>query len=358
MDAILLVGGEGTRLRPLTYDCPKPMLPIVDRPLVAHVVGWLGRHGVDRAVLSLGYRPDAFVEAFPSGRLEGVDLAYAVEPTLLGTAGALRFAAKSAGVSGRFLAMNGDVLTDLDLTTLSAFHQSHGAEASVALTPVDDPSAFGVVPTSTDGRVIDFLEKPAPGTSPTNLINAGVYVFEEALLDRIPEDRPVSLERETFPALVAEGRLYGLESDGYWMDAGTPAKYLDAQLDILRHRRDPACLPAVPEVAPGVFVAPDAVVAGAVGGELYAGPGCVVEAGASVTDSILGSRVSVAAGVVVNRSVILAGATLHRSASVTGTLVGPGAELGEGCEVSLAVIRGGAAVPAGLELVNTQYPQP
>jgi mannose-1-phosphate guanylyltransferase len=254
--------------------------------------------------------------------------------------------------------MNGDVLTDLDLTALLAFHASHGAEASLSLTAVEDPSSFGVVPTSSDHRVIEFLEKPAAGTSPTNLINAGVYVMEEAFLHRIPEGRAVSVERETFPALVAEGRLYALSSGAYWMDAGTPAKYLDAQLDILAHRRDPACLPGVPEVAPGVFVSPSAVVAGAIRGDAYVGPGSVVHDGAFVADSILGSRVTVDTGAVVNRSVILAGATLRGSVSVTESIVGPGAELGKGCNLLLAVVRGGVSVPPGLELENSQYPEP
>jgi mannose-1-phosphate guanylyltransferase len=356
MDAIVLVGGEGTRLRPLTYDCPKPMLPVVDRSLVAHVVGWLGRHGASRAVLSLGYRPDAFVDAFPSGEIDGVELVYAVEPALLGTAGAIGFAAASAGVSERFLALNGDVLTDLDLSALWAFHEDRQAEATLFLTAVDDPSAFGVVPTAPDGRVLDFVEKPAPGTAPTNLINGGVYVLEPSILRRIPGGRPVSIERETFPALVAEGRLYAAAFETYWLDAGTAAKYLDAQLDILRHRRGQASLPAAPEVSPGIFVTAEAVVAGEVAGVVYAGPGCAVEPGASVTDSVLGPGVRVAAGAVVAGSAILAGAEVGPGASVSESIVGPDAQLGSRCTLSLTVVRGKAQVPAGAELVNQRYP--
>ncbi len=356
MDAILLVGGEGTRLRPLTYDCPKPMLPVVDRSLVAHVVGWLGRHGTSRAVLSLGYRPDAFADAFPAGEIDGVELVYAVEPSLLGTAGAIRYAAAAAGVSERFLALNGDVLTDFDVSALGGFHEARRAEASLFLTAVDDPSAFGVVPIAPDGRVLDFVEKPPPGTAPTNLINAGVYVLEPSILDRIPAGRPVSIERETFPALVAEGRLYAMASDAYWVDAGTPAKYLDAQLDILRHRRDPATLPVAPEVSPGIFVAGDAVVGGAATGVVYAGPGCVVEAGASVTDSVFGPQVRVSAGAAVSRSAVLAGAEVGPGASVSDSIIGPHARLGAGCTLCTTVVRANTQVPAGAKLVNQQYP--
>jgi mannose-1-phosphate guanylyltransferase len=243
MDAIVLVGGEGTRLRPLTYDTPKQMLPIVDRPLVEHVVSWLGRYGVGRVVLSLGYRPDAFVEAYPDNVIGGVRLSYAIEPELLDTAGAVRFAAEVGEVSGRFLVVNGDVLTDFDVSSLVAFHTERGAEATIYLTPVPDPSAFGVVPTDGAGRVIAFIEKPPPGTAPTNLINAGTYVLEESVLGRIPGGRRVSIERETFPALVADRGLFALPSDAYWLDTGTPEMYLQAQLDILNGSRRAARRP-------------------------------------------------------------------------------------------------------------------
>ncbi|MGP8149637.1 MAG: NDP-sugar synthase, partial [Acidimicrobiales bacterium] len=237
MDAVVLVGGEGTRLRPLTYEIPKQMLPVVGRPMIAHVVEWLAGHGVDRAVLSLGYRADAFVEAFPTNQLSGVALEYIVEPEPLDTAGAIRFAADKAGVSGTFLVLNGDVLTEFDASALVEFHVARSAEASIALTPVADPSNFGVVPTDEAGRVIAFIEKPPLGEAPTNLINAGIYVLETSVLDRIPSGRRVSIERETFPELVSSGRLYALASDAYWLDTGRPHQYLQAQLDILWGRR-------------------------------------------------------------------------------------------------------------------------
>src|SRR5579863_5337094 len=208
MRAVILVGGEGTRLRPLTYSVPKQMLPVAEVPLIERVLAHLVGHGVTDVVLSLGYRPDAFIDAFPDGTCAGATLAYAVEEEPLDTAGAIRYAAVSAGIDGTFLVFNGDVLSDLDVTALVAFHHARGAEGTIALTPVEDPSAFGVVETAADGRVRAFIEKPAPGTAPTNLINAGSYVLEASVLSRIPGDRRVNIERETFPAMVADGTLY------------------------------------------------------------------------------------------------------------------------------------------------------
>ncbi len=205
MRAVVLVGGFGTRLRPLTAHTPKQMLPIVDRPMIERVVARLADHGVTDAVLSLGYRPDAFLEAYPDDTCAGVALHYAVEPEPLDTAGAIRFAALDGGIEDTFVVVNGDVLTDLDVGALWAFHQRTGAEGTIALTPVDDPSRYGVVPIDDDGRVEAFVEKPPPGTAPTNWINAGTYVLEPSVLDRIPAGRRVSIERATFPEMVADG---------------------------------------------------------------------------------------------------------------------------------------------------------
>jgi len=357
MDAIVLVGGEGTRLRPLTYDIPKQMLPIVDRTLVEHVVAWLGRNGVSRAILSLGYRPDAFIEAFPTGTISGVTLVYAVEPEPLDTAGAVRFAARYGDVDERFVVLNGDVLTDLLLTPLVAFHIERQAEASISLAPVADPSAFGVVPTDGDHRVVGFVEKPPHGTAPTNLINAGVYVLEPSVLDRIPADRPVSIERETFPLLIAGKALFALASDAYWLDTGTPRKYLQAQLDILRGLRSPASRPSADEVAPGTYVARRAVVEGGLSGVAYVGPGAVVAAGASMTDAVLAARAQVLATGRVEGSAVLAGAVVGEGSVVSDSVVGPGAVIAAGARVErMSVVRGGVEVPAGAVLSGDRYP--
>ena len=205
MKAIVLVGGEGTRLRPLTLSAPKQMLPIVEEPMIERVLGHLAGHGIDEAILSLGYLPDAFRSAYPGGTVAGVRLSYAVEPEPLDTAGAVRFAADFGRVAETFVVVNGDVLTDFDMSGLVDFHRSRGAEGTIHLTPVPDPSAFGVVPTDRRGRVTAFIEKPPREEAPTNLINAGTYVLEPSVLGRIPTGRRVSIERETFPAMVARG---------------------------------------------------------------------------------------------------------------------------------------------------------
>ena len=254
MRAVVLVGGFGTRLRPLTFDTPKPMLPVAGRPMIERTIRLLAAHGVDEVVLSLGFGSGAFTDAYPDGQCAGVRLRYAVEPSPLDTAGAVRFAATAAGIDERFVVANSDVMTDLDLTALLAFHERSGAEGTVALTPVDDPSHFGVVPTDDDGRVTAFVEKPAPGTEPTNRINAGFYVLEPSVLARVEPDVKVSIERVTFPAMVADRSLYALADDSYWIDVGTPERYLQANLDLLE----------APDgrvwVAADAVIAPDAVV--------------------------------------------------------------------------------------------------
>jgi mannose-1-phosphate guanylyltransferase len=358
MDAVVLVGGEGTRLRPLTYEIPKQMLPVVERPMIVHVVEWLAAHGVERAVLSLGYRADAFTEAFPSDEIAGVSLEYIVEPDPLDTAGAIRFAAEKSGVSGTFLVLNGDVLTDFDASALVAFHRGNAAEATIALTPVPDPSRFGVVPTDPSGRVTAFIEKPPLGTAPTNLINAGIYVLETSVLDRIPPGRRVSIERETFPLLVEERVLYALASDAYWLDTGTPQQFLQAQLDRLRGRR--ARVVAAPaQTAPGIWLDATAEIAGDLRPFSLVAARASLAAGAEVEDSVLGPGSSVGPGAVVSRSVLMAGSKVGSGTVVSDSIVGPGAFVGEGAQLSgMTIVGVRAEVPPGTVLDGARYPMP
>ena len=359
MDAIVLVGGEGTRMRPLTYDIPKQMLPVVDRPMIEHVVGWLARHGIDRVVLSLGYRPDAFLAAFPEGELAGARLAYAIEPEPLDTAGAVRYAAESAGVTDTFLVLNGDVLSDFDVSSLVGFHKDRGAQATIQLTPVEDPSAFGVVPTDPDGRVSAFIEKPPPGTAPTNLINAGCYVLEPSVLELISSGRRVSIERETFPALVASGDLFALASGSYWLDTGTPEKYLEASLDILRGLRTADSRPAAPEGVPGVFAHSSAMIEGSVRPASYIGAGAVVAVGAEVHDSVVSGGVVVEAGARIAGSMVMPGARVGRHAVIDCSIVGPGAVIGASCQVTdRSVIGVRAELSSDSHLVAARFPAP
>ena len=252
MRAVVLVGGLGTRLRPLTDNRPKQMLPIVDRPMIEWVVEALARHGVDDVVLSLGYRPDAFEAAYPDGRCGRVRLHYAVEPEPLDTAGAIRFAALDAGIDERFVVVNGDVLSDSTSPRWSRSTSAPAPRARSRCTGSRTHRASASCPPTSDGRVLAFVEKPALEDAPTDMINAGAYVVEPSVLDRIPAGRRVSVERETFPAMVADGSLFAAaDGDVYWIDAGTPEQYLEAQLDIIDGLRGPGPDPLAPTAPDG-----------------------------------------------------------------------------------------------------------
>jgi NDP-sugar pyrophosphorylase family protein len=343
--AIVLVGGEGTRLRPLTYTTPKPLLPIANQPFLERQLEWLARHGVDEVVLSLGYLPDAFEAHFPEGRFGDLVLRYAVEDHPLGTAGAIRFAA--TGLDERLVVCNGDVLTTLDLGTLVAFHDERGAEATICLTKVADPSAFGVVPTRHDGEVVAFVEKPPKGKAPTNWINAGTYVLEPSVLQRIPERLTVSIERETFPRMLEEpSRMYAMASDAYWIDIGTPEKYLQAHADVLAGVLGGAPAPGARETAPGIWVQGDAHVDtdARLVAPVLLGDGARVDAGARVSGSAVGAGASVAAGARLLRAVVHDHAVLEADAEVIDSVLGPGATLGTGAIASDHTIVGSDAV--------------
>lgn len=333
MKAVILVGGFGTRLRPLTLDTPKQMLPIVGVTMLERVVAKLASHGVDEVVLSLGYKPGVFAEAFPDGTCAGIPMHYAVEPEPLDTAGAIRFAALDAGVDDTFIAVNGDVLTDLDVTALVAQHRSTGAEGTITLAPVDDPSRYGVVPLDSEGRVEAFIEKPEPGTAPTNWINAGTYVLEPTVLTRIPDGEKVSIERVVFPAMAAEKNLYGMRSDAYWIDAGTTEAYLGAQMDLIDGTRGTT--------------------------EVAVDPTAVVHSSADVERSVLGSDVTVGEDCQVANSIVMDGAILEAGAVVTDSIVGRFARIGKGSVVAdLSVIGNSAEVADGSKVSEGRIPPP
>jgi mannose-1-phosphate guanylyltransferase len=319
VQAIVLVGGEGTRLRPLTDDMPKPALTLVDRPFLAYMIEWLATHGVTEAVLACGFLPDALREALGDGEHAGVRLTYVAEPDRRGTAGAIRFAADALGerLEERFLALNGDVLTDLDLTALVKAHEERAARATIALYPVEDSAAYGLVSVGLEGRVTEFVEKtgePVPGE-----INAGAYLLERSVLDLVPPGREVSIEREVFPRLIGDG-LSALRLDGYWMDIGTRERYLQASWDILEGRVATRVRPTAPgllvgagaEIDDGATVGPRAVVS----------PGCLVAAGAEVRGSVLLAGCSVGAGARVHDSVLAPGVTVAAGAELADAIAG------------------------------------
>jgi mannose-1-phosphate guanylyltransferase len=288
------------------------MLPVLNRPHIAHVLDLLQRHGVHEAVLLTSYLASTFEYLVDEARGRGLKLDVSQEEEPLGTAGALKHA-EAVVRDDTVLVFNGDVLTDADLGGLVDFHRAREAEATILLTPVEDPSTYGVVPTAGDGRVTAFVEKPPLGTAPTNLINAGVYVLEPSVLDRVPAGEPWSIERATFPDLVAEGaRLYATSSDSYWIDIGTPEKYLQVNLDALAGRVRLA----------GTPVADSRVAADARVSCSCLGAGVTVESGARVADSVLLPGVNVGEGAGVRRSVLGEGAKVAPGAVVDGRTVG------------------------------------
>ena len=328
MQAIVLVGGEGTRLRPLTEAVPKPALTLVDRPFLAYVVEWLAGHGVEEVVLACGFLPDILREALGEEDRAGARIRYVAEPRPLGTAGAIRFAAESLGdeLGERFVALNGDVLTDLDLSALLAAHESRpGARATIALHAVEDAAAYGLVRREPAGEEVSaFLEKT--GEHEPGEVNAGMYVLERSVLDLIPAGEEVSIERDVFPRLVGDG-LGGLPLDGYWVDIGTPDRYLQASWDIL----EGAVETRVEPTGPGRYVDPTSEVAedAALGPRLVLVPGSCVAAGAELRESVL-----------------LAGAVVGEGARVAGSVLAPGAVVEPGAMVEGAVVGGDERVGA------------
>jgi mannose-1-phosphate guanylyltransferase len=325
MQALILAGGEGTRLRPLTSRVPKPVVPLVDRPFIAFMLEWLRGHGVDDVVMSCGFLAGGVRAVLGDGSGSGVRLRYVEEPRPLGTGGALKFAEDL--LDERFLMLNGDVLTDLDVTAQLALHEQRGARATLALTPVDDPSAYGLVRTLEDGAVTGFVEKPAPEQIDTHNISAGIYVLERDVLGLLEPGAPASIERDVFPRLVGDG-LYAYVGEGYWLDIGTPERYLEGTFDILEGtvstelaERHSSTL-----VAPDCDVAPTARVGGRV---------------------VLGAGVTVGAHTTIDSAVVLDGARIGADCTLRSCIIGPGAVIGDGTRVDdFAMVGADAALGA------------
>jgi NDP-sugar pyrophosphorylase family protein len=260
-------------------------------------------------------------------------------------------------VDETFMAVNGDVLTDVDLVALVECHRRHDAQATLHLTAVDDPSRFGVVSIDADGRVLQFVEKPPAGEAPSNLINAGTYILEPDVLDRIPDGRRVSIERETFPALAADGRVYGMASPAYWLDAGTPEAFLRAHADLLDGSRQGVPAPGATGVGDGVWVLGRPTLAGDVRPFSLIGDGAVVAEGARVESSVVGAGSVIETGAVVEGSVLLPGVHVGAQAHVTGSILGRGAVVSEDCVVSaLTVVGDGETIGRGVHLSEARVP--
>jgi mannose-1-phosphate guanylyltransferase len=328
------VGGQGTRLRPLTSTTPKPMLPAAGVPFVHHQLAQAKAAGIDHVVLATSYKAEVFEAHFGDGTSLGLDLEYVTETEPLGTGGGIRNVASRlrGGPSDPVVIFNGDVLSGHDIAAQLALHRSRNAAVTLYLTEVDDPRAFGCVPTDADGRVTAFLEKtPDPVT---NRINAGCYVFRRSVIDAIPTGRPVSVERETFPALLAAGEMVvGFVDTSYWLDLGTPEAYVTGCRDLVTGRAPSPAVAHAGEslVLPGASVAPDAWLSGGTA----IGAGAVVSAGARVVGSVVFDGAQIGAGTLVENSV-----------------VGADAVIGEGCVIMDAVIGDGARVGARNELLR------
>ena len=340
MQAVILVGGEGTRLRPLTSTVPKPVVPLVDRPFIAFMLDWLVTHGIDDVIMSCGFLATSVRNVLGDGSAYGVRLRFVEEPDPRGTAGALKYA--SSMLDERFLMLNGDVLTDIDLTAQIAQHERTGAKGTLALVPVADPSAYGLVHLNEDRSVREFLEKPsADAVIETNLISAGAYVLEREILDLVPPDRNVSIEREVWPRLVGDG-LYGFPSESYWLDIGTPERYLQGTFDIIEGN----VKTAVGERLGSDWLAVDdgAEIAGRVIPPALLERGVRVAEGAQVGSLVvLGEDVSIGAGTSVERSVILNGTEIGAGCTLRDCIVGAGCRIGTG-----TTITGGAVLGEGV----------
>ncbi len=339
----MLAGGEGTRLRPLTLTTPKPVMPLAGRPFLSFMLDWVHSHGVDEVILSCGFMSDE-VKAVLGDIYDGMRLRYVTEDEPLGTAGPVRLAYDEGLLEDRVLVLNGDVLTDIDLTAELARHERTGARATLALYPVEDTSSYGVVPTAEDGQVIEFIEKGS-GEAPTNRINAGAYVLERDAVESIPAGRAVSFEREVFPSLTGNG-LYGYDAAGYWIDIGTPERYLDATWDLLAGRVR-STLP--PRDETGSLIYANCLVAGAhVGPQSVLGRHCSVGTDARVERSVLHARVHMGADAAVIESVLAEGVRVGERARVgPDAIVGANAVIEDDAVVGLgARVEPGATVSA------------
>jgi mannose-1-phosphate guanylyltransferase/phosphomannomutase len=353
MKAVIMAGGEGTRLRPLTSNAPKPMLPIANRPMMEYVIDLLKQHGFDEIVVTVAFLANNVKTYFGDGSELGVTIHYAHEPVPLGTAGSVANARDL--LDDRFLVISGDVITDIDLTAILRFHEERGSMATIGLTPVENPLEFGIVITREDGSIERFLEKPTWGQVFSDTINTGIYVLEPEVFRYIPEGRSVDFSSEVFPQLLAEGQpLYGAVAEGYWEDVGTLDAYLRSHKDVL-DQRVRLGIPGF-QIAPGVWVgegteiSPDAVIEG----PAVIGPGCRIEAGCHLGEyTVLGSNVRLTRNVQIERSVVHDNVYLGDSCRLRGAVIGRGssiranARIEEGAVLGDEVFVGADALVAG-----------
>ena len=340
MKAILLAGGKGTRLRPLTIHTPKPIVPILERPFLHYQLDLLKQvPEIDEAILSLNYQPRRIEEIFGDGSAAGMNIRYVVEPAPLGTGGAIRYAAE--GVHDSVVVFNGDVLTNVDLGAVIARHRACKAKATIVLTPVENPSAYGLVETDTDGNILRFMEKPNPNEITCDTINAGIYILEPDTFDRIPKDTPWSIERSFFPSLIERKETFvAVTHRGYWIDIGTPEKYAQVHRDIMdqRYRTAP-----FDDGVRKVHVSPNAKVEeGAVlEGPCFVDEGAVVKAGARIGPySVIGRQCHIEEKAAIEQSILWSGTRVSQEAVVRHSILGRQCHVGRNAIVDNGVVLG------------------
>ncbi len=349
MQALILAGGEGTRLRPLTSTVPKPVVPLVDRPFIAFMIDWLCGHGVDDIVMSCGHLASGVRNVLGDGEAFGIRLRYVEEPRPLGTGGALKYAEQL--LDERFLMLNGDVLTDLDVSGQLAQHERTGAKATLALTPVEDPTAYGLVRIADDCAVTEFVEKPAPDQIDTRNISAGVYVLERSVLELLEAGESASIERDVFPRLVGDG-LYGCVARGYWLDIGTPERYLQGTFDILEGS---VGTPVAERMGTGYLCVEHGVESeGRIVPSALVESGCRIAEGARIGGrAVLEHDVSVGHNTTIESSVVMRGAEIGANCTLRTCIVAGGVRIGDHCVVDgMSVLGEGVTIGAGNVVSN------
>jgi len=340
LKAVILVGGPGTRLQPLTDNKPKSIVPVLNRPVLEHTLAYLKHHGIEDIILTLNYLPDAIQDYFGDGKRCGVRLTYCIEKEPLGTAGAVKNA--EAYLDGSFFVLNGDLFTDMNLTEMLAFHRDKKAKATISLTWVDDPSAFGVVETDADRRVKRFIEKPPPGEATTNWINAGTYILEPEVLEEIPSGQHHMFEKGLFPRLLEIGKpVYGYEFKGYWLDMGTPEKYFSLNMDLLTAKINSPLLQGrrkngiyygkdVNVHASAIITAPVIIDSACrigrgvrITGPAVIGRECRLEDGVSLENAVIWDRVSIGANARLNRCIISNDTVIGSGQNIMNSIVTP-----------------------------------
>jgi len=328
--AIILVGGEGTRLRPLTYAIVKAMVPVLNKPFIEYVIRHLSNHNVNEIILALGYKPDCITDYFGDASQLGVRLVYSVETDPMGTAGAVKNAEQH--IDDTFFVMNGDIFTDLNLTDMLRFHKNKGAKVTIALTPVEDPTRFGVVETDSRQSVTRFVEKPSRDQVTSNMINAGVYIIEREILNRIPKGKRFMFERDVFPSLLAEGEpVFGYTTDAYWIDTGTPEQYLQLNRDLMLGKSTQVafkvgdiCIDKRSSVNPQakltapILVDRDCIVGKGVQvkGPVIIGAGCKINNGATIENSILWQDVTIGEQAVLKDCIVVSNSYIENNACI------------------------------------------